>query len=461
MSSPAEARQARSPVDRILDALTRLSNSKHLIALRDGIISAVPIILVGSTFLLIGSQAEVLDKEILPHFPAMREWGPVQWYLTNYAVILIPFRLTMGILSLYVAFTVAASLARQYNLPPLPQGLGAVATFLMACMPQVVVLGQNPDGKDLKAFVLQIRSIPEIHTPLSPDGLFLAIFCALGAVELARLIIRPQADAPKDEGTVDEMGVPRAVGDAFRSFLPMLLAVTSVWFVRHVLGFDVLQGLIHALTPLEALGDSLLAVIIVNVALHVLQFAGIHGVSVINAVFLTFWQMWVIQNGEAHLAGQPLPHVTAYPFYQWFIWIGGAGATLPLAFLALFSKHPHMRHIGRISVVPSLFNVNEPLIFGLPVVLNPALGIPFVAAPVCCGIVAYLSMSWGWVGRPWAEVPWVLPCFRGAPLSTGSGSALALLLVNLCISAAIWFPFLKAYERALVAKPLPEPTETV
>jgi PTS system cellobiose-specific IIC component len=415
----------------LLDFLGRLSRQRHLIALRDGIISAVPIILVGSTFLLLGAQGPVctfIDQNWIHGFAA---WPPVRWYLANAATLLVPYRLTTALLSLYVAFTVAGSLARQYNLPPMPQGVGAVATFMMTAMP---VMADKQ------------RVLP--MDDLGPAGLFLAIACALGSVELARFIIRPSG-APAPDTPEDEMGVPRAVGDAFRSFLPMLLSVTVVWFLRHVLGLDLRAGLVGLLHPLEALGDSLACVIVVNLVLHVLQFAGVHGVSVINALFLTFWTKWLIANADAHLAGQPMQYVTAYPFYQWFVWIGGAGATLPAVLLLLRSRHPYARRIARIAIVPSLFNVNEPFIFGLPVVLNPVFLVPFVAAPVVCAAVSYLAISWGLVGHPFIEVPWVLPCFLGAPLSTGDPRALVLLLVDGLLAGAIWWPFLRSWEASL------------
>ncbi len=421
----------------LLDALNRLARQRHLVALRDGIISAVPLILVGSTFLLLGLQGDTIKllAERL-HAPGILGWPMVVWYRTNTATLLVPYRFTMGMLSPYVAFTVAASLARAYNLPPLPQALGACATFMMTIMPRQVEFWSGKKALDLPL------------EDLGAGSLFLAILCALGTVELAALMIGPQKPVDNDS-TEDEMGVPRAVGDAFRSFAPMLIAVTIVWLLRHVLGIDLLATLKNVMKPAEKLGDSLLCVIVVNLALHVLQFAGVHGVAVINAVFLTFWQSWLAANADAHLAGQPLPHVTAYPFYQWFVWIGGAGASLPAAVTLLFSRNKHTRHIGRIALLPSIFNVNEPLIFGLPIVLNPALAIPFVLAPVVCGFTAYWAIAHGWVSRPFIEVPWVLPCFLGAPLSTGDSRALLLLGLNFLTSAAIWYPFIRAYERGL------------
>ena len=99
--------------------------------------------------------------------------------------------------------------------------------------------------------------------------------------------------------------------------------------------------------------------------------------------------------------------------------------------------------------MPALFNVNEPFLFGLPVVANPLLAIPCILAPLACGTVAWFRVSWGWVSAPFIEVPWVMPCFLGALLSTQDLRALLLLALNFGLSAAIWWPFLRAYEGRL------------
>ncbi len=99
------------------------------------------------------------------------------------------------------------------------------------------------------------------------------------------------------------------------------------------------------------------------------------------------------------------------------------------------------------ALIPAFFNVNEPFLFGLPVVANPTLAIPFILAPVLNGITAYWAVASGWVGKPFIEVPWVMPCFLGAPLATQDLRGLGLMLVNLVISAVVWYPFLKMYER--------------
>jgi PTS system cellobiose-specific IIC component len=410
--------------NRLVAALEAAARQRHVQALRDGMIGVVPVILVGSCFLLLGSFAQVL-KQYSPTMAATA-WG--QAYQAAVPLLLIPYRLTMGLLGLYVTFTVAQALAKQYNLPQSPQALGAVAALLLTDTPIKV-------GDDW--------TIP--MKPLGPDGIFLGLILAISMVELSRLM----RGKPKPADAALEEAIPPAVLEAFRSFLPMLLMIFLVWVLRHLLGIDLQSHLQAAMSPLERLGDSLLAVLIINFLLHLFGVAGIHGISVINAVMLPVWLKFLAENAAAHDAHQVMPHITAFPFYQWFVWIGGAGATLAPTVLLLFSRNPHLRRISRLSLVPAMFNMNEPLIFGIPIVANPVLAIPFIAAPLCCGVTAFLAFSANFIDRPFAEVPWVMPCFLGAPLCSADPRALLLLLVNFCISAAIWWPFLHLYERRI------------
>ena len=441
MSETAAPSQARSLWNRAVELLEAASRQHHIVALRDGMIGSVPIILVGSTFLLLGAQGPVLKAWFngdVSWLPNLMNTAFGQWYLDHTAQILFPYRVTMGMLALYIAFTLASALATQYKLAPLPQGLGAVAALLLTGTP---VLLKLHEGDEKAQWVVALK-------PLGPEGIFLALVLGIAMVELSRLILRP--DRPRPAASPESAAIPPSVIEAFRSFLPILTMVSGVWLLRHVLGFDLHEGILRAMQPMTRLGDSLGAVLASNFFLHLFAVAGVHGISVINAVMLPLWQQFVAANAEAHANGLPLPHTTAYPFYQWFIWIGGAGVTLPPTLLLFLSRSPHMRRLGRISLVPALFNVNEPFLFGLPVVANPVLAIPCILAPMACGVVAWFAVHGGLVSPPFLEVPWVVPCFLGALLSTQDLKSLLLQAFNFGLAAAIWWPFLKAYEHRLL-----------
>lgn len=424
---------------RVVDFLDRASRQRHIVALRDGMIGAVPVILVGSTFLLLGVQGGLL-KEFFPGIAA----SPIgQWYLEMAPVILLPFRYTMGLLSLYVSFTIACALAKEYDLPQIPNGLTSVATFLVS--------GELITGKLVSVPEVDIETLTTARylaaDPLGAKGLFLAIIVSILCVELSRKL----TFLPKDKDAPGTAGVPPAVVNAFASFLPMLVCVLVMWTIVHGLGWD-LHGFIEEYGKgLKALGDSYPTVFVVNILLHLFGVAGVHGISVINAGMLPIWQEFLVANADAHELGKAMPYVTAYPFYQWFIWIGGAGATLAPTIRCMFSKNAHVKKIGRVAFIPGLFNINEPLLFGLPVVANPILGIPFIVAPLVCGTIAYFATTAGLVGRCFIEVPWVMPCFLGSVLSTQDRMAFVLLMVNLVVSYVIWAPFIGIYEKRLEA----------
>ena len=430
-------------IDSIFNYLALMAKQRHLIALRDGMIASIPVILVGSSFLLLGSQKDVM----INYLPWLANSAFGKWYCENFTNILIPFRFTMGMLSLYVTFSVSASLAGQYKMPVLPQAMGSVIAFLLTLKLFSVPL----PGSEKAVLVMPL-------SPLGGDGLFLAIICGLSTVEISRLVMKlwdkcfpAKKEIQEKSAEENAMEIPPAVSEAFISFVPLLIVTFLVWFITYTWNIDIYGGLTTLIKPLEKLGDTVWCVACVNFFMQIFGFAGLHGISVINGVFFALWQKFLLMNTEAHMLNPQvlLPTITAYPFYQWFVWIGGAGTTLPVPFMLLFFKNTHMKRIGKISLVPSLFNINEPLLFGLPIVANPILAIPFILSPIVCGVTAFSVFKLGLITRPFIEVPWVLPAFLGAPFCTQDAKSLLLLLLNCAISACIWFPFLKAYEKRL------------
>ena len=131
---------------------------------------------------------------------------------------------------------------------------------------------------------------------------------------------------------------------------------------------------------------------------------------------------------------------------------GGAGATLPLVLLLLRSRVPRLRTFAYATILPSLFNINEPVIFGLPLAYNPVLAVPFVLAPVVLACTTYAAIALGWVTRPLFYVPSTMPAFVNVFLATLDWRACVLVAVNLLLAGAIWLPFVRVYERAEAAR---------
>lgn len=230
----------------------------------------------------------------------------------------------------------------------------------------------------------------------------------------------------------------------------IVMACAGLLFIAH---FSLGDALIAALRPLGALGDTYAALLVITIAETLLWTLGIHGPATLAAIVTPVYLTLQLQNTAAFSQHQPLPHIVVVSLFL-FIFPGGAGATLPLAALLALSKAERLRKIGRLTVVPAIFNINEPLMFGLPLVLNPFLAVPFTLAPVVLATLTYLAVAHGLVARPALYVPSSVPTFVSTYLSTLDVRAIALAAINIAVSAVIYLPFVRAYERhELAASP--------
>jgi PTS system cellobiose-specific IIC component len=340
-----------------------------------------------------------------------------------------------GLISLYVCFGTARSLARRYAMDELGAPLMAVASFLVALGP-----AELADGRwGLAA------------ARLGAGGLFGALAIALVSIELQRAVAARNLTLRLPAGT------PEAIGRSFASIVPGFASLLGVWLVAHVAGVDLVAGLERLARPLVGASDSLPGVLALCLVDSATWLLGLHPMALL-APMKPIWLAMLAENMEAAAAGVTLPHVATREFFLWFVWQGGSGGTLAAALLLLRARSGTLKAVGRLGILPALFNVNEPLLFGVPVVMNPRVAIPLLAAPLATATTTWLAMSAGWVARPRLEVLWTLPAPLGAWLSTGGDpAALALQLLNLALAAAIWWPFLRAWDRALLARESVEP----
>jgi cellobiose PTS system EIIC component len=382
---------------------------------RDGVVGALPLVLAGSVFLLLAQPpSRALQAWVAP-------WAPL---------LLLPTRVLGGAISLYVAFACAYALAKSYQLDAASSGLVALASYLVAAV-QPAPVGQLP------ALVLQ---------RLGAGGILAALAIGLGSVELTRFLVQRRFTVRLPPGT------PEAVGRSLMALVPCLASVSVVFLLVHVVGADVIHLLQHAAVPLlHAVGSlpGVFSVVLLDSALWLL---GVHA-GAVGASLRPLWEAMLLENMEAAAAGLSLPHVAPLHFYLWFVWQGGSGAALALGLLLLRCRSVQLRSVGRLGLLPVVCNINEPLLFGVPVVLNPALALPFILAPLLSAAVAYGAFALNWVHRPVLEVPWTLPAPLGAFLTTG-GDARAVVLQSctLLMSVALYWPFVRRYDARLVAE---------
>ncbi|HDR8031178.1 MULTISPECIES: PTS sugar transporter subunit IIC [Bacillus cereus group] len=399
--------------------MARLSEQRHLQAIRDGVISALPFIIVGSFFLIVA-------------FPPLPKDSFISvWALKNQTSILIPYRLTMFIMSLYIAFGIGYNLAKSYKLDALSGAQLAVCSLLLTLTPELI---------DKKGFMLPM-------TNLGGHGLFVTMIISILSVEILRFCKKNNVTIKMPEQ------VPPSVSRSFEALIPAAFVIIMMSLITVVFKVDLHYVVDKLAAPLVKAGDSYFGVIIPVFLITFFWSFGIHGVSVVGTVARPLWDVYLGKNGEAVASGAShFPFIAPEPFYQWFIWIGGSGATLGLVLaMIIFGRSKYSKALSRTCIVPGIFNINEPVIFGLPIVLNPILIIPFVITPLVTATIAYAATTMGFVTPTHIMPPWTLPAPIGAYLATGGDwRAIVLVFINITISFLIYLPFFKMYDKNML-----------
>lgn len=283
---------------------------------------------------------------------------------------------------------------------------------------------------------------------LGAKGMFVGILTGVLSIEIYRRIIA--------KGWTIKLpaSVPPAVAKSFAALIPGAFTLSIFLVIRILFSFTSF-GNVHDFvytviqTPLVALGGGLPATIVAVLLIQLLWFFGLHGQIIINSVLDPVWNTLSLQNFDAFQAGQPLPNIINKAFMDTFtVGLGGTGMTLAVVVAMVFvMKSKQLKQTGKIALPAGLFNVNEPVVFGLPIVMNPLLFIPWILAPIVVVIFTYFTMVTGIIPTTTGiSVPWTMPIFFSGALATNSIRGGLLQIVNFCIVFVIWFPFLKALD---------------
>lgn len=408
------------------------ASQRHIGAIRDGFIGGMPFMIVGS-FLLVFA---------FPPFSADTSFAFGQWWIgmskEYFDVIMTPFNMTMGIMSCYISVGIAYNLAQHYELDALPTALLSLMTFLMVAAPM-------EEGQLSASF-------------MGGTGIFTTIIVAIYVTELTRFL------KVRNIGIKLPEQVPQKIRQSFDLLIPAMVVILTIYPLNLMLQGQldmILPGAIMAMfKPLVSASDSLPAILLAVFVAHALWFAGIHGAAIVGGIMAPFWLVNLGLNQDALAAGTELPATFIEPFWSFFITLGGSGATFALVLLYLRSKSVHLRSIGKLCVVPSAFNINEPIIFGSPIVMNPILFIPFVGIPMINATIAYIAVQTEMVGKIISLVPWTAPAPIGAAWGAGwqlSNGALVLGLIILDL--VLYYPFFKVYEKELLKQETAEASD--
>ncbi len=397
-----------------------LMRSQHVMALRDGIQLAMPFIIVGSLLV------PFLFPPVLPDSPhplaqwllqLSRELGP--WLAPVYEH-------TLGLLSVILAYGTAASLGKAYQLPERLSGLSGCLAFLM---------------------LIDFHSLqPGIFGYLGGLGIFTALLTGFYTVELTRLFYRLGwcINMPDE--------VPLMTRRGFRLIVPLLFIMLSLsllkYWIRQHWGIPLPELVAGMFRPLLTTADTLPALLIALLLAHLLWFMGIHGALIVTGIMSPFWIGNLAANQTALAAGQPLPHIFLQGFWDYYILIGGIGGTLPLVLMALRSRSRMLKSVGKLGWMPALFNINEPILFGFPIIMNPLFFLPFIGAPLVNAVLAWYLTQWGFLDRFIALLPWSMPSPLGAAWAA-NGSLNNLLMSLFCMvnSWMIYRPFFLIHEK--------------
>ncbi|WP_179396163.1 PTS sugar transporter subunit IIC [Lacticaseibacillus absianus] len=435
----------------VVPVAAKIGSIRWLVALRDAFIATLPITMAGSLATLLNA--------LLQTYPT--QWGWTGFVNAVQPIIAIDNTVGTASLTIFAIFFAAMwgyNLSTQYEVDGVAGTLVSLAAFFMGINGTTsVALGKNLSSSAAKVLtdagaVVGDKSVT-VNGAFSTGNLGSAsLFTAMifGALALVVYIFLMKKDiCIKMPDTV-----PPAVSKAFTSLIPGIAALYTVsivnWIFTSVTGKvfgDWLSATIQA--PLLHAGQSGWMVILVSLLVQVFWFFGIHGPNVLGPVLESIWGTSQIQNIAALQAGDPLPFKWVRGSFDAYVWFGGSGGTIVLLLaILIFSKRADEKTVAKLAFAPGLFNINEPVMFGLPIVLNAIYFIPFIVAPVLNTLIAYFVTMAGWVNPVQIAVPWITPPILNAFMATNFDFRAALLaLVNMVIAFFIWLPFVMASSR--------------
>ena len=401
----------------------KLSRNIYLRAIRDGFIAGMPVILFSSIFILIA---------FVPN-----SWG-FKWSDEVVAFLMKPYSYSMGILALLLAGTTAKSLTDSVNRSMEKTNQINYMSTLLAAIVGLLMLAADPiEGGFATGF-------------LGTKGLLSAFLAAFVTVAIYKVCVKNNVTIRMP----DE--VPPNISQVFKDVIPFTLSVVSLYaldlLARHFVGASVAESIGKFFAPLFSAADGYLGITIIFGAFAFFWFVGIHGPSIVEPAIAAI----TYANAEVNLnllqQGMHADKILTSGTQMFIVTMGGTGATLVVPFMFMWlTKSKRNRAIGRASVVPTFFGVNEPILFGAPLVLNPIFFIPFIFAPIANVWIFKFFIETLGMNSFTANLPWVTPGPLGIVLGTNFqflSFALAALLI--VVDVVIYYPFLKVYDEQIL-----------
>lgn len=416
---------------------TKVNSFRYIMVIKNAFASLIPVIITGAFGTLF--SAMVFDNENglarIKALSFLAELKPISSAVSY---------VTLSFLTIYAVFLIGIELARLNNVKGNFPGIVAVMSYLS--VNPFVYEYVNADN----ITVIAENVLAKQYT--DTKGLFLGMFVAIASIELYCWLGRQERLKLKMPDTV-----PTNVSESFSALFPTILTVAIIATVGFVIkavtgmyAYDIIYNIVQR--PLEGIVQGLPGILLLMFIAQVFWVIGIHGNQMVKPVREPLLLAAIAVNTEAFEAGKEIPNIITMPFWDMYMSMGGSGVTIGLLIaILLVSKRDDMREITKLSLAPGIFNINEPVIFGMPIMLNPILAIPFIATPLITGTIGYVATSLGFAAKAVVMVPWPMPPIVNAYLATaGDIGAVVTQIICIIVSILIYLPFVKVSNKAAI-----------
>ncbi|MBO0455393.1 PTS sugar transporter subunit IIC [Enterococcus hulanensis] len=414
---------------------TKVNSLRYIMVIKNAFASLIPVIITGAFGTLF--SAMVFDNENglarISALSFLAELKPISAAVSY---------VTLSFLTIYAVFLIGIELAKLNNVKGIFPGIIAVMSYL-SVNPFVY---EFVNADNVKVIAENVLAKQYTDT----KGLFLGMFVAIASIELYCWLGRQDRLKLKMPDTV-----PTNVSESFSALFPTILTVSiiaTVGFVVKALtgmyAYDIIYNIVQR--PLEGIVQGLPGILLLMFIAQVFWVIGIHGNQMVKPVREPLLLAAIAVNTEAFEAGKEIPNIITMPFWDMYMSMGGSGVTIGLLIaILLVSKRDDMKEITKLSLAPGIFNINEPVIFGMPIMLNPILAIPFIITPLITGTIGYVATSLGFAAKAVVMVPWPMPPIVNAYLATaGDIGAVITQIVCIAVSILIYLPFVKISNKA-------------
>ena len=412
-------------IEKMKPFFEKISNNSYLRAIRDGFISLIPVILFSSFFLLVAYVPNAFNFH----------WGE-----EIESILMKAYNGSMGILGILMAATVTKSLTENFNTKlPKTNQINSTSTMIAAFIGFLIVGVDSLEGGFASDY-------------MGTKGLMTAFIVGFIVPNIYRFCVSKNLTVKMPEE------VPGNISQTFKDLIPITLSTVFFWGFdlgfRNLVGSGFSEKLIELFQPIFSAADGYFGLALIFGAMAFFWFVGIHGPSIVEPAVAAIYITNVEMNFQLYQSGEHAPKILSQGLQYFVATLGGTGAPLVITLMfAFLAKSKQLKTMGRASAIPVLFGVNEPMLFGAPIVLNPIFFIPFILAPI-------LNV---WIFKFFVEVldmngfiynlPWTTPGPVGLILGTGfAGLSIVLMIVLLTVDFAIYYPFFKAYDNELLVK---------